>query len=295
MQSSIISFQKHILMTKDLSQRLTAYSSIVATTLFATKIADAQVIYTNPPDILLSGAGAHAFIDLDNDGVFDLKIKVGHSYSATQSFEAIIETAGSYKLRVWDYSDCQGSFFYGYGVIPMDNGQVIPKNSGNQKGWQLASYGEIINFGYYGATCHRWAGANMKFVGLRIRNGNHKYNYAWMRLSVNQTGSEVTIHDWAFDTKVNDPFYTGQTMRSADENSPVSLQCFSYDKQIFINQNIPGNPLDISVFNLLGEEQKKVQTSDESSQWSLSDLPSGIYIVKVKSMNENISKEIIIE
>jgi len=86
-------------------------------------------------------------------------------------------------------------------------------------------------------------------------------------------------------------------MKLSDEDlqSSNDIQIYSYGKQIFINQNSQNLPLEISIYNLLGEEVKHLVSSDESVNVQADQFPSGIYFVKVRANGENTSKEVVVE
>jgi len=157
-----------------------------------------------------------------------------------------------------------------------------------------------LNWDYYGGTCHRWAGLKKHFVGFRYRPSFIQfddYNYGWIRMSVNHSGLKVIIHDWAFNTVLNQPISAGQTMKvTTQEIQPSNdLQIYSYGKQIFINQNSQNLLLEISIYNLLGEEVKHYQSSDENVTLQCNEFPSGIYIVKTRSTEKSNNKEVVIQ
>lgn len=294
------SFLKFLPVKKELSKKLAAYSSMAVAALLATKNSDAQIIYTNPPDIYLAGVGDYAMLDLNNDGIYDVKVYIFDSYPvpcyASPGYAVEISNIdSSNNVQGLMYSDCQGSFFYGYGILPRKNGQLITQDVPSGAIWYRIQLGEVLNWDYYGGTCHRWAGKK-RFAGFRMRASGADFNYGWIRLSVNYTASKTTIHDWAIKSQVNEPIYAGQTMEPADLKLqlPTELQIYSYGKEIIVIQNSQTTSLEISIFNLLGVEMSHVNSSEVDIRLNTS-LAPGIYIVKVTRGNEIISKQVLIE
>jgi hypothetical protein len=292
-------------MKKELSKKLAAYSGVAGVSLLVANISDAQIIYSNPPDINLVGVGAETVLDLDNNGVYDVRVRIIDSYPLSTSdgswgygvaIENFIYNTG--RVQGFMYGDCKGDFFYGYGLRPLKKETIISGNDYFPLGlWYIIQYGEVLNWDYYGATCHRWAGLHNGIAGFRIRVNGNNFRYGWIRLSVNYPGSKVTIHDWAINSQVNAPIHAGQTMRFAEESGEpaTEIHIYSYDKHISISENTQNIPLEISVFNLLGEEMKRINSSDQEIIINAEKFPAGIYIVKVNNGKKIMSSEVLIE
>ena len=289
-------------MKKNFQKKLASYSALASASLLAANSSNAQIIYTNPPDIHLIGVGAHHALDLNNDGVFDVNVNISDYSTLTPGGVVNIDNFPNvgYPVAGVMYTDCHPDFSYGYGLLPFKSGKAITQEL-NQSypylWWYPISGGDILNWDYYGQTCHRWAGLKKHFVAFRIRSNSGDLNYGWIRLSVNKSGYKVIIYDWAVNAVPDQPIFAGQTMKLVDEDlqSSSNLKIYSYGKQIFINQNSQNLTLEISIYNLLGEEVKHVISTDENLNIQADQFPSGIYIVKARSNSENISKEVVIE
>ena len=65
-------------MKKMLPKIFASYSGLAAAIFLMQKEAAAQIVYSDPADIVLNGYGAAADIDLNNDGLDDMKFKIEH-------------------------------------------------------------------------------------------------------------------------------------------------------------------------------------------------------------------------
>lgn len=50
------------------TKKIATYSGLASSILLLSKNAGAQIVYTDPPDIILNGYGTSTEIDLNNDG-----------------------------------------------------------------------------------------------------------------------------------------------------------------------------------------------------------------------------------
>jgi hypothetical protein len=54
-------------------------------------------------------------------------------------------------------------------------------------------------------------------MGFRINIDKDHY-YGWMRVSVNEESTLITIHDYAYENEANKAIFTGQTATAIEEN-----------------------------------------------------------------------------
>ncbi len=241
-------------------------------------------------------------INLNNDGIVDLKLEIfdSYPYPYAPGVGVQFKSNGLQKWEVFAYQDCQGDYLYGYGVVPFKNGQPIPTVGSTKFGnWEPASYPSIINFDKYGQTCHRWAGAKMRFAVLRYTPdfSYTDFYYAWIRLSVNEVGKHVKIHDWAFNTQLNEELFAGQTMKisnNIDSDGFSVPRIFSYGRDIHIQQSSESKALEISIFNATGQLLYETQTSDNSITLSDERWTPGIYAVRIVTDEGTFSEKVIL-
>lgn len=285
-------------MNKLLTHKLTGYSTLAAAIFAIPNETKSQIVYSNPPDIHLSGVGAHAMLDLDNNGTADVDVRIFNSYWATQGLGVLVkDLPGGGHIAGLMISDCE-VFNYTYSMIPLKAGFEISEDAEiiGPVHWYGLSYGPLLNWDYFGGTCHRWSGKNKRFAGFRIPNGVD-FNYGWIRLSINVTGSDVKIHDWAYNSATNEPILTGQTFKHEEPEVPTtvsSVEIFSYGSTIMIKQE-GDEPLDVTVFNSVGQLIIHSESNETRTTVQLHDMPAGIYIAKVRTQTHQTSKTVILE
>lgn len=87
-------------------------------------------------------------------------------------------------------------------------------------------------------------------------------------------------------------------------NSSLGSSQAQLDRKVEISPNpgtgvytisLPDDALNVTVFNLLGEEVHQFEPKGSSEKFDLSGFPKGIYMVKVQSETEQITKKIVLE
>lgn len=71
-----------------------------------------------------------------------------------------------------------------------------------------------------------WGGENGKFVGVYLKSPGQTL-YGWIRISVNDLGDSLTIHDFAYNTVSNAPIMAGETGITCAPPFPYITQVIS--------------------------------------------------------------------
>lgn len=159
------------------------------------------------PDISLS-APINNFdvreFDLNNDGIMDVVVGIdNYSYSyqlPTEINNSYVEGVNGTELLTQEETFTFNSIYYG----PISYTEIVvkPLAEGNTIGpsqdiWD--DYGFLgISGVYYGQSVRvgQFLGQD-KYVGLRIQTAGNTH-YAWMRLSLSNDGSTVTVKEYAY-------------------------------------------------------------------------------------------------
>ena len=286
-------------MKKDLGKKLATYTSVSTAIMLLHGSADAQIIYNDPPDIVINNGDFD--IDLNNDGTFDFRFTDNDYPNA----EFVYVAGHDYSDQVLGGNDCLG----GYWIFPkmLHIGQPIKNNTPGK--WKFVSYSSssfvmFCSAGGTGGICedvNGWDGTIKGFFGFRFKNqpGQNNYNYGWMRVSVSSNCQGMKIHDWAYNSVAGNSITAGQTMRlngsndPAEESSLENLSIFSYHDQLYIKNNAGGALLHICLLDLNGRKLTTMNFSDVETKIDLTPWPDGMYIVQLSTETASVSKKIV--
>ena len=297
---------------KKLSACLPVGMAFIVTAMMFSSSANAQIIYTDiNPDVVrtctpagLSTCSAMDSIDINNDGIFDLKLEqVATSSSniqvllrsgfvkASPLHGSAIRTNGSgfpLKMNLNDVIDSSGS-------ASMASGQILISKS----------YQHHSGSADQTTTSGNWTSATDGFLGLKIVSGSQS-NYYWVRLNVAvvvgfpSSSASFTIKDFAYNSIPNQPILAGQTIATGITES-------SFASSINLFPNPATNNLTIK----LGSRSKKVEitilditgkiiystTARETQKIEVNtkDFPEGVYVVKIQSADFIETKNLIVK
>lgn len=255
--------------TSTLSKKITGYSSLAASLLAISNLANAQIVYTDVnPDVTDTGNGAAYDLDLNNDATVDFKITITSNGAAVKmAAEAIGDNA-----IAGTYSD---PYIYPSALNPDDViGEGNTWNS-NAAGMTLASSG------YFQGAYGDWFGAVDKYLGLRIKVGS-SVHYGWMRMDVSEDGKTFTIKDYAYESTADASINAGDA--GSIGITPVNAggyKVYAYNKQVNIElkNDLPG---DITITNLMGQLVKQVEINASTMSIDLSDHAESVYMVTIR-------------
>jgi hypothetical protein len=281
-------------MNKNLTRQLTGYSGVAGSILLMTFNAHSQILHTDPADILVSGIGSHADLDLNNDGTMDMRIVIKDilpSYDGDLIYLNDFNGNEPILVKAVDYPCVTGQSGV-YMAKALEEGFVI-KNAFDLKG--ISSVEIANNDGYYSSNCQQWLGKHDRYLGFRMGPNYHNH-FGWIRLSVNTSATKVIVKDWAINLSDNKPILAGQTMRLENPNGSEigGLEIFSNGTQITIDNNDNNLPLEISVYNMMGQEVAFVKSEDVSTSLQLEESSAGIYIVNIRSAESSFSQRVMI-
>ncbi len=254
--------------------------------------ATAQVTYTdiNPDAVIAATTQSQSVqydLDLNNDGTIDFNIK-HNDY-------------GGFK---------QAEFYTNFG----QTGEILSNGSGGAlalnlnaninstlTNWVCTATSSGNSALFMNANGAAFPGQQDKFVGLRIKLSG-QWHYGWVRLNIPSDTASIVIKDYAYNTMANASVTAGQVataINSSIEKEKISVSVYPNPaaKTIAISLNqTDGKPTELSVISLLGRQVLWQQLTGLTTSCDISNLPAGIYFIRLIKNKELIGeKKIIIE
>lgn len=287
--------QIHLTMKKEnptLLRKLTSYSAMAGSIIAVAGTANAQVIYTDiNPDITVDQSGSGYFIDFDLDGNNDFAINFAQTY-----------TAGGYaynKITAVPYNGASvGGTQQGDRVYPytMEAGEMIDVNIAwqNEDSQSMAAGLVVVASSTLYTVYGQWYGVTDKYLPLRFKVGSNKH-YGWARLDVSGLINSFTIKDIAYNPTPNEGLFAGQGDPVSAQITPITeaVKIFAYDgvvNALLFNQKI--EQANLVMTNMMGQKVKEMVLTKSSTQFDVSDLPFGIYIVTVENGGQVYSQKV---
>lgn len=281
-------------------KKLAQYTAASAAFLAVHDSADAQVTYSDlDPDSTITSADT-IYLDLNLDSINDIMFWI-------ESKSGIITTS----------SGGTSSYFYRFAKADALNYNVLVGDEGTYSGYvfrsasQFAS-GEMIGYNtpdYFGGSASLggaifvngdtiysagpWSGADGQFLGMRFKYDGYNH-WAWLRVSVGDGGSAVTVHDFAYVTTEDVAIPAGVTTAvepAVPQNKPF---IFSTGSSIHIRFQEQDAQAHYFVFDLAGKQILNGSISDVTEIIDCNNFPSGIYLVKVFDGKNTFQEKVMI-
>ncbi|MBA2406664.1 MAG: T9SS type A sorting domain-containing protein [Chitinophagales bacterium] len=279
-------------MKKELRKKLAAYTSLGGAMMIMQSSASSQILYFNPPDIIIDNNSFD--LDLNNDGVYDFRF---FDLEISSAGTEIIYCVGNDSAEILYRSSC---FNYLKFLKLLHPGQIIKNKVPGT--WSPIEYGIFFGlFCWNTCTYNFWKGKYNQFFAFRFKDqpGQNKYNYGWMRVSVGAGCQAMKINDWAYNSVPGASIIAGQTQRIGSEDmvpeESNELTVYSTAKIVHIDDNFSGELLNISIWSVTGQLLHQMKTSSVSTAVDLQTLPAGMCLVKIEGTHTNQTWKIVIE
>ncbi len=272
-----------------LSQWL-GYSSMATTLLAIAPKADAQVVYTDlDPDVVLDHSQLN--IDLDDDGVVDLKLK--HSGFAFPSYpyfgtstNASVKVPNGAVLGVHPLGPLVYASVLSIGA-PISPDATNFYDAPNPEDIVLARH---INSQTWGErTYGDWFGAN-GYLGFRFTAGDNELHYGWVQLAVDSAVDSVIVLAYGYerlanvginagDMDISTGIAIGQANSFTMEISPDPAN----DRALIHFPNSGSGKMELCVLDAMGQMllTEKMGNTDTFSM-NVADLAPGVYFVRLQ-------------
>jgi Secretion system C-terminal sorting domain len=260
------------------------------------------VIYTDlDPDLAAGGEGGEIILDINEDGDDDF-IFVAYGIIGTGTYFGFNFT---YDLKLVGASALNGNEFVGSLVSSSGYSAVyspvLPAGEGINSEDEFAegagTLGISLNVSlsglpYYEVVNGNWLGTEMDFMGFRINIDKDHY-YGWMRISVNEDATLITVHDYAYEDEANKAIFTGQTATDIIENPLADTKIFSNGANVYVQlPTEQSHNADIAIFDLSGKQVKAMGQAAGNISLDCSELPNGNYLVYVTEGELSIKKQV---
>lgn len=263
--------------------------------------ANAAVVYTDlDPDLIIGGEGAETMIDINADGTDDFTFSI-YSFSGSGTYLGLTFTYG---VKAAVGAALNGNEFVGNvvtysgysGVYTPVLADDVAIYDGLEFAEGEASLGFQVNISllgspYYAYSGGNWLGAEMGFIGFRLNVDKDRF-YGWMRVSVSEDASTITIHDYAYESTANQYIFTGQVATDITTTPIMLSDAYAHGSMINIQvseevQNALGNLYDIN-----GKLVKSFGTITGSNTFDCADLASGNYFVHLQDESGVYRKQV---
>lgn len=188
--------------------------------------ANAQINYTDIiPDINLTGSDT-CFIDLDADGIDDLKFTQEDSITNLNANGIGVTLLHNNVEFIGDNPSYDPSHLYPFKV---DSNNIIDTNADNRQ-WVVKLGGNdvirVMHIHFFGgADIGEWAPALSKtYLGIRIKIAA-KWHYGWVRIDASTTdATHLIINDFAINMQEEEKIYAGQKQDFGPSAVAVSFE-----------------------------------------------------------------------
>ncbi|HYV95202.1 MAG TPA: T9SS type A sorting domain-containing protein [Chitinophagales bacterium] len=183
-----------------LSKKLKQYSAMAGCLLAGSKLADAQIVYTdvNPDAVSLNSVYS---LDLNNDGLVDYWITT-YLYSSTGTETGYVYVSPVDNNEVANVENYPGAQIEFYPAVLNAGDNIDPQLKWDDMSSQTLAYFSLSFTSGYRYTSGNWISQEKKYLGLRF-NFNGELHYGWVRLSVSSEASPCTILDYAYEATPN--------------------------------------------------------------------------------------------
>ncbi|MEZ5012827.1 MAG: T9SS type A sorting domain-containing protein [Chitinophagales bacterium] len=259
---------------------------------------EANVVYVDlDPDVTIGGEGAFYSLNIDGNGGDDMAFTVYSAtgyityYSLPVSFT--VKLAGLAPLGDNELLGNMTSSF-GYTFVyahKLEVGEGINSEDSFTGGYATLAL-NISVFGFPYAQQGAWAGAEMGYLGFRIADGEN-WHYGWMRLSVAEDASSLTIHDYAYDDAPDQAIFTGQEATEIFENPLTKTTVYSFGNTVFVA--LPeafSGEAGLNIFDLAGHLVYSDKNIGQTMSVALDQIASGNYFVEISDNSFTYRKQV---
>jgi len=288
--------------SKFFKSRIKTYSTL-AVSAIALDVS-AQVGYTDIPDTTLTNNGDFFDIDLNNDGIADVKITRGNlsfnsgSVYISGSYASVRGQNGGFINKFSSYAST--SF-----VVAFSSNQSINSNVNSWTQYTSQSYGGLLGGKFYssvGSSYNTFSLGNFlnqtdKYLGVRFPiSGSIGFHYGWVRLDVNAGATSVTIKDFAYDSTANASILAGDRGALVGlEITPFQKTDFFYShRQLNFKGSIPAKT-QLTIIDLKGQKVQEVNLLENQRSQALTNFSNGIYIVEIRDGKSVLRKKMWLE
>lgn len=287
-----------------LKEKLRQYSLLTVPVLATAGMANAQIVYQNiEPDQFYQDAvmgdnyTEPIFLDLDNDGVFDLKFAVWSSVDSNNGPNkvnlAAVRQLGANGNAIMGYTNIFSASICStplplYCPSALNENEII--EAGNNF-WAIPgsnSLGTLVRYFRNEAPPNnfvgQWNNQADKYIGFRFTGGDGNMHYGWMRLDVSKLPASITLKDYAYQSEHNASIRAGEMGNVGIENAETSNR-FAINHaegvvHVVVKEGSTAGAT-VTVCNLLGQPVITQSLDDDYLQIDLRAHEAAVYLVTI--------------
>lgn len=294
------------------STNLTKYTA-VAGAVIASSSVNAQIVYTDIPDVTLDKNATPYQLNFDGDAAADLVLQVGNlvnsgtattmgvtfTYTVDVSYAAAGVNVGGGVLGV---NSTTSSGSTSFNVSALNNGDVIGAagvfGGSGSSGALLAAEGafNVPAFSFtYPIVQGSFLGMNDKYLGAKFTIGANTH-YGWVRLSCTDGVSgllQLTIKDYAYNSAAGASINAGQQVAGLEDvavDNKVAIKTHMDEAFINVTPDLIGGEL--VIVNMAGQEVKSQVIGDVNAKITYEGLETGIYTLVARFESGSVNKKI---
>jgi hypothetical protein len=277
-------------MKPTLQQKLKNYTALAGAMTAVGAGADAQIIYTDiNPDAVVNPSQI-VNIDINGDNVNDFQLGV----------EQYLDSLGNpyVTLAVCQVTNAAngvlGTLYYGQYPLPfnLNNGDSIAASNPNWNNGSINSGVQYLSIVYGPAVYGYWNGATDKYLGVRFVAGNNTH-YGWIRLSVNNGSSQITVKDMAYQALPNTGLTAGQLV-GVQEVVDNGVNVVQQNNQLIVNVTEGDVKGMVRVYSATGSLISEEQLTSAQHIVNTGGAATGVYIIRVDRENKSYVKRVYI-
>lgn len=273
-------------MKKELQDQLKKYSAAAAAVVATGSVADAQIVYNQVNKTIAPNGGISIdSIDINTDGIFDLWMLV----SGYPSYSFGVIAGGPLNSQGHAMAGSAPSS-YNY-PFKLNNGDGIKA----QQFLPGDTTGTFAYFYSYNPWNEHWNGAVTDgFLGLKLQLGGNTH-YGWVRMDMNSTSTQVVIKDMAYNSTPDADINAGENGLSLDKYRDIANGVWIHDKTLFTDIPVGFTTGSIELIDMGGKKIHEVSLAEKKSEFALSTLPSGTYVLSLKLDGNTFNKQVVVK
>ncbi len=276
-----------------LHAKLAAYAAMATAGAASIGTSDAQIIYTDIPDVNFAVADSFN-LDFNADAVFDYTLK--HTVSSWTLYGSTYIRKQMYcKPRVdgnMAYTEASIAWaaynWYGRALVlnePINAAAVwnCPGNLNAQSRVFFASSLNTIAYGNFETGADLYLGCKFKISGAT--------HYGWMRVNIGTGLTSMTLKDYAYESTPDAAILAGDKPSVGISDAILSdVNIHAFNKRITISDATVGAT--VNIINNVGQLVKATTIDASTMVIDLPEVQSGIYLVQIQSGNQAITKKV---
>ena len=280
--------------------KLLQYSSMAVTFIASGANTGAQAVYVDiDPDTVLFPPYGEFAIDFNDFGLIDYRFENESWFGYAEWCECYEQFNGllmGNSPSIAAYSDILFSSNT-YFASALEFNQVIDSNLEFNNHNAYLAYHIIPDWSiYYVFEGGDWfPEAIDKYVGIRFEDTLDCMHYGWIRCSIEDGGSNLTIKDYAYETKCDVGIaagdMVGNTTVGIEEINTLEASVYSFGESLYTNV-INFAECTLTICNLQGQEILHQYLTETNTVINMKFYPTGIYLIRLTDGDRFFIKKI---